>query len=364
MKKKVLKSFLLFILMFNAQFLLSQSPQVGAFYFDGWSQVSWDNYKKLNYQGGPINDNLLNNYPEREPAYGWVNSTKKGMQLQIKDALEAGLDFFIFDWYYCKDTGYENCTMNTALKLFMENKQSEFKFTSMITNDSYDIGPAEWEETKTKLKEQFQHPSYFKIQGSPVVYIYLGSKMINAFGGIKKLNKALKEFKNECKMLGIKEPLIGIANVVEDYPIRRLRFVDFLFTYNQPVLVLHNKKLPLYENIYDINDMIESEIEYWPYLEEHAKNKKFVPTVTAGWDRRPWDESTRVVYTAPTREYVKKAVKSAIFYNKYSNGKPLDNMILIYAWNEYGEGGMISRLKNGNFIGMGIADAKKESNEE
>lgn len=354
------KSFTILFFLFGLSFAFGQPPQVGAFYFDGWSQVQWDNLKRLNYQEGPINDNLINNFPEREPAYGWVNSTQKGMQLQINDAFKAGLDFFIFDWYYCNDSGYNNCQMNHALRLFMANEQKQLKFTTMITNDSYNIGPKEWDETKENLKTQFSHPAYFRLEGRPVMYIYLGAKMIDSFGGIRNFKRALKDFKMECFNEGLNIPLIGIANIVEDYSLRRLRYADFLFTYNQPVLVLHNKKEPIRNNLYHINDMIESEVTYWSYLEREAKNKKFVPTITAGWDRRPWDEKTRVIYTPPTREYIKGAVQSAMNYNKYRNGKSLENMILIYAWNEYGEGGYIARMKDGNFIGMGIADAKRE----
>lgn len=340
--------------------LPGQSPQVGAFYFDGWTQKQWDNYKNLNFQGGAYNDALVLEYSDREPAYGWVTSTPKGMEEQIKDALESGLDFLVFDWYYCKGTGYKDCFLNNALNLFMENTQNELKFASMITNDAYDIGPNEWEETKAQLKVQFQHSAYLRINNRPVVYIYLGAKMIDTFGGIRKFKKELKEFKNECRESGLGEPLIGMANIVEEYSLRRLRFADFLFNYNQPVLVLHNDTEPVQGNKYDIDDMIKSEFDYWFYLQGEALNKIFVPTITSGWDKRPWDKSTRVIYTRPTRDYIKKAVNKAIEFNELYNENSLGGMILIYAWNEYAEGGYISPMKNGEFIGMGIKDAKYE----
>lgn len=364
MPEKISKHFLFITILLSTQLLFGQKPAVGAFYFDGWTEYQWNNFKTLKFQGGAYNDKLVNDYSDREPAYGWVTSTEEGIQRQIDDALEAELDFFIFDWYYCRDSGYDECFMNNALDLFMQNPQHEMKFTSMITNDTFNIGPVEWQETKTKLKEQFRHPAYFKIDNRPVVYIYLGAKMIDAFGGVGHFKRALKEFKKECRESGVGEPLIGIANIVENYSLRRLRFADFLFTYNQPVLVLHNDTEPIEDNLYSIDEMIKAEFDYWFYLNGEALNKKFVPTITAGWDRRPWDENTRVVYTKPTREYIKKAVKAAIEFNEGYNDKSLENMILIYAWNEYAEGGYISRMKNGEFIGLGIKDAKNEDTVE
>lgn len=344
--------------------LFGQSPKVGAFYFDGWTQFQWNNYEKLNYQKGAYNEVLVHEFSDREPAYGWITSTAEGIRQQIEDGLEAGLDFFVFDWYYCKDTGYEGCFMNNALSLFMENPQSDLKFASMITNDTHDIGPKEWEETMAQLKKQFQHPAYFTIDGRPVVYIYRGDHMTKAFGSVRKFNRALDQLKRECIESGLGEPLIGLARIIGKYAPRRYKWADFMFTYNQPLLLLEDKIEPIRDNEYDIEDMISGEFDYWFYLERKSQNKYFVPTITSGWDRRPWDKSTRIFYTRATREYMAEAVSAAMEFNEDYNEKSLDNMILIYAWNEYAEGGYLSRMKNGEFIGLGIKDAKEKGKEQ
>ena len=46
---------------------ITASPnQLGAYYFDGWSGITFH-----------ITEHLKKNYPEREPTWGWVTSTKE-----------------------------------------------------------------------------------------------------------------------------------------------------------------------------------------------------------------------------------------------------------------------------------------------
>ena len=75
--------------------------------------------------------------------------------------------------------------------------------------------------------------------------------------------------------------------------------------------------------------------------------KPYVPYVPSGWDPRPWRDP-RASFAFPTREEwtaALKRVKTAL--DKYANlGIPAKNgrkkMLLIYAWNEFGEGGIIA----------------------
>jgi hypothetical protein len=51
-------------------------------------------------EGHGMSERLLNEFPDREPVWGWVNDSVENMELQIKLASEGGVDFFSFCWYY------------------------------------------------------------------------------------------------------------------------------------------------------------------------------------------------------------------------------------------------------------------------
>lgn len=61
----------------------------------------------------------------------------------------------------------------------------------------------------------------------------------------------------------------------------------------------------------------------------------FWPTVMPGWDRRPWTKYEDVIYAGGTPELFRRTLESARSYvNK-------DRVVLIEAWNEWGEGSVL-----------------------
>ncbi|MFV0162257.1 glycoside hydrolase family 99-like domain-containing protein [Empedobacter falsenii] len=355
-------------LFFITPFLVKAQPKIGAFYFDAWTQFQWDNYKNKGFQKGAYNDILINDFFIRESAYGWITSSQEKIEQQIDDAAFAELDFFIFNWYYCQNDGYTNCFLNNALHYFMKAKNKEkLSFCTMITNDTFDIGPSQWDETKIGLFTQFLNPAYYKINGRPLVIIYQGDRIINSFGGIKLFDMVLKKFKEESISNGLGNPLIGIMNI-EQNSFKKLKNIDFLSTYNDPKALnrIYNDFDSHQE--YSYKDLQKGEQLNWYESLYFLNRKKFyIPTITSGWDPRPWsgknefDEwQEKYWYQRATKSELKQSVLNAYNFNRDYYTRNKYEIIFINAWNEYGEGGYISRMKNGEFLGEAIKDAKKE----
>jgi hypothetical protein len=84
----------------------------------------------------------------------------------------------------------------------------------------------------------------------------------------------------------------------------------------------------------------------WLRYAEHA-SRPYVPYVPSGWDPRPWGDP-RPSFDFPSRQEWKAAlerVKAAL--DQYPKlGIPVQGgrkkMLLIYAWNEFGEGGIVA----------------------
>ncbi|GEM53438.1 glycoside hydrolase family 99-like domain-containing protein [Empedobacter brevis] len=354
-------------LFFIIPIFVKSQPQIGAFYFDAWTEFQWDNYINKGFQKGAYNDVLVNDFFIREPAYGWVTSSQKKIEQQINDASEANLDFFIFNWYYCEGVGYSNCFMNNALQYYMKAKnRHKVLFCSMITNDTFDIGPDQWIETKNNLFIQFSNTTYYKIEGRPLLLIYQGNRMINSFSNLKLFDRALKELKEESIAKGLGKPIIGIMNIDQQY-FKKMRNVDFFSTYNDPNAAKRicnkcDQKEYLYEDLQK-----GEQISWYESLVYLNKRKFFIPTVTSGWDVRPWkgknelgEWNTDIWYKRATKEELKTSILNAYMFNKDYHTRNKHEIIFINAWNEYGEGGYISKMKSGEFLGRAISEAKNE----
>ena len=76
--------------------------------------------------------------------------------------------------------------------------------------------------------------------------------------------------------------------------------------------------------------------------------RPYVPYVPTGWDPRPWKDP-RPSFDLPTRqewrsalEKVKEALDKSPNLGLRASPDQRQKMLLIYAWNEFGEGGIVA----------------------
>ena len=75
----------------------------------------------------------------------------------------------------------------------------------------------------------------------------------------------------------------------------------------------------------------------------------YVPVITAGWDRRPWEEDRHSAgkmspwYPDRTPKMVEEFVRMGVrWLDKHPDKTTPQRLLLIYAWNENGEGGYLT----------------------
>jgi hypothetical protein len=76
-----------------------------------------------------------------------------------------------------------------------------------------------------------------------------------------------------------------------------------------------------------------------------------MPVVTVGWDKRPWEDASdpkthAVYYPDRTTPQVADFVTRAMRWMDLRPAKaPKERILLLYAWNEHGEGGYLTPTK-------------------
>lgn len=311
---------------------------VGIYYFAGW----WRDEPNKYVVGG--RDWRLD-FPQRIPILGQYND-QKTMDREIIAASSHSVDFFQILWYpYDAKVDPRQAKLNEGVRLFMASPhRSRMKFTvEYVNHPPFDL-PTDgaWEAACREWCAIMKHPSYLRVGGRPVFKVHGAQYFLQQNGndpaGVAARLDVLRRIAREC---GLPNPLIsgGVgAGGVATGPVAAP--YDFLTTY------MEMPNLPRKDEPYPYADLIEYAEDGWRRYGTGAE-KPYVPYVPAGWDPRPWKDP-RPSFTMPARTEWKSAlerVKTALDASARL-GIPTpggrQKALLIYAWNEFGEGGIVA----------------------
>ena len=293
---------------------------------------------------------------------------------QIDAALAAGINVFMYDWYwYCGRPFLENALNNGFLKapnngrmrfyLMWANHHVTNLWNNKIAKDNWskpiwraDVDYNEFTKVLVpRWIEYFKKPNYYKIDGKPVFMIYLVNKFVEGVGGVENAKKALEYFRAEAKKAGFAGVHLQIAFYSWQKPFavkgdggkpswaafHKYLGVDSATCYNWEPLVA--QKFNTYRSA--------DNIEYEKYGAEALANfdetaaKIGVPllaNVTIGWDnnaRYPLSKTTKIT-TGKSPELYGKFLRQALDWTA-KNNPDFPRFVLINAWNEWTEGGYL-----------------------
>ena len=304
---------------------------VGIYYFAGWWEKSPNKWETGGHDWRP-------DYPERVPTLGEYND-QATMDREIVTASSHRVDFFQILWYP------NGGPLNEWLRTFLASPiAGRMKFTiEFVNHPPFDLGKdADWEAACKEWCAAMKHPSYLRLDDRPVFKIHGMDYFYRQNGDdASKVTARLDTFRQIAKKNGLSSPLIssGVMPGGVPSPERAAPF-DFLTTY------MDMPSLPQRSEPYPYELLIKHAEAGWLRYAEHS-SKPYVPYVPAGWDPRPWADP-RPSFAFPTRDQWTGALSRAkAALDKYSNlGIPVKGgrkkMLLIYAWNEYGEGGIVA----------------------
>ncbi|MFA9480291.1 glycoside hydrolase family 99-like domain-containing protein [Phycisphaerales bacterium AB-hyl4] len=328
---------------------VASPPKVGAFYFEGWYHDTPE------ARGAFVTDQLYYDFPDRRATYMnelWRADTVEAMEKQIDLAADAGISFFTFNWYW---NGAVEPTlgngMNSGLANFLQaSNNHRMEFSIQVNNDSVTpIAQNEWHEVVDLLTPYFNHDRHVKVGGKPLLNIFNPVDPHIPFDYIQQAAQAAG--------------LDGVA-LTSDARGAADRFDNIALYAAMPGYEVGEAVAYPYKNLtYLMDGVAPRESDTWadPGLwNSQSANivpgeQAFIPTVMSGFDTRPWPHVDPSWYFNNPEYYIDgenwgrtPENFAAHFQNAidWLDANPHlatdERIIMIYAWNEFGEGGYIA----------------------
>lgn len=304
---------------------VSSDYLVGCYYFPGW--YSYDRWA------------VLNDYPERKPVLGYYREGDPEVaDWQIKWALEHGINFWIYDWYWTKGGRMLEHGIHDAF--FKSRYGEKMKFCLLWANHN-PAGTSSDEDlmavTKYWIDNYFNRPNYLKLGGKNVMVIFSPGRLTEDMGA-DAVEASFAKMKKMCEDAGVG----GLYLVACTYPdpngIKQLEYegYDALSGYNYPNAGDKGQVVAPYEW------MVDGYKDFWKQIDD-AASIPYIPLCEPGWDSRPWHGPNARVRTGKSPEMWEQMLANAKGFADTA-GRALPEgkkVVFLEAWNEFGEGDYI-----------------------
>jgi hypothetical protein len=316
--------------------------EVGAYFFDGWSGMNRaaNDPTQTWAKNAPSNltRRMVEEFPDREPVWGWRDDSQEIMEKQIDLAADNGIKFFSFCWYWRDNGGsinpeaIEKLPLHTSMNLYLKAKnKNRVKFCLLVANHqgSEIKGKENWEKATEYWMKYFADPQYVKVDGKPLVIIFNSP-------GID--NDAIALMQDIAKKGGLKNGLC----------IAGCGGTGYTTTKNFTIRTLYNT-IPGYTSgseAHKYKELADAHEKQWI----GTKEQPCMPTVIVAWDKRPWENKNGKgegwYYPDRTPEQFKTHLSDAIkWMDEHPTQTTKERLLLMYAWNELGEGGYLVPTK-------------------
>lgn len=329
--------------------------EVGAYYFPGWRNAG---------QWQP-----LRGFPERRPILGWYREGDPEVaDWHIKWAVEHGLTFFAYDWYWSEGSRQLEHALHEGY--FRARYRHRLKFCLLWANHNAP-GTHSQEDcvavTRHWITHYFRRPEHLTVAGQPIVIIFSPQRLTEDLGS-EGVRRALTAMREECQRAGL--PGLCLLACVGDVGEARRAAAegyDAVTAYTWPGLGMTGEGM-----FAPFATLLDGYRYQWDQLESLGL-LPLVPPVCGGWDSRPWHGENNLVRYGRTPALLRQHLTDARHFLEHrprvsaSNAAApatacavgerdaaLRRLVLIEAWNEWGEGSYIEPHRE---FGFGYLDA-------
>ena len=312
--------------------------EVGAYYFPGWNTASrWQPIQR---------------FPERRPVLGWYREGDPEVaDWHIKWAVEHGITFFAYDWYWSQGTRFLEHALHDGY--FQARYRHLLKFCLLWANHN----PPQTSSledclavTRYWIENYFRRPEHLTFDGKPVVIIFSTDRLTADLGsdGVKRAFDAMRA---ECQRAGL-PGLYLIACVGDVGGARRaaLEGYDAVTAYNWPHLGMTGEGM-----FAPYATLVPAYRRQWEHLLAESPIPLTPLPISGGWDSRPWHGENNLVRFGRTPQLFEQHLRDAKAVIALEKPNPrLAPAVLVEAWNEWGEGSYIEPQAE---FGFGYLDA-------
>ena len=305
----------------------------------------------------------------RVPVWGYENEADpKVVAKKIDAAVAAGVNVFIYDWYWYGSRPFLEDGLNEGF-LKAENR-GKMKFFLMWANHHVNwlwdnttadkrwtaprwrgwVSEAEFKTlAKRWIEKYFKEPNYYMIDGKPVLMIYELGTFVEGVGGLEAAARSLDYLRTACREAGFGGVHIMVCDYALDVGQVRKLAIDSASIYN----FIHWSDVT---GNPDYATWVAKGIERFDAARKELPVKAYFPHVSIGWDTNPRypRESVQATVVGGTPAKFEKALREAKAWGERNLPEGCPRLITVNSWNEWTEG---SYLEPDTEFGTGYLDA-------
>lgn len=312
--------------------------QVGAYYFSGWSRTESNNLTPILLHGP------LSRY---EPLASWYDDSQALFDENLDQAASSGVDFFAFDYYVLTPRTYTNDqTVNEALNFYLHSKhRTRMNFAlNFVDQEPFLPRPQDWPALVKTWIGYFKQPDYVRVNSKPLFIVFSPENMRKIFVTSQRIHAALDYLRGMARKAGLPGVTVAVGTTLTPtynpsrIPQLENEGYDVYTGYNYHAMGAEKYRTPA-----PYSALVQENIAMWDRVASHFTGP-YIPTITSGWDQRfsYREQSTAIIYEGRTPgQFYCYAAAARRWIDMHPKETPKERMVLVYAWNENGEGGAI-----------------------
>ncbi len=260
----------------------------------------WTHYCPLWKEGTHTGWKAIEPWPERKPVVGWYNEgTPEVADWHIKHMVEHGISGIVYCWYRSNLNGPVQQSIGHAIHdgLLKARYLPLIKFGIMWENGcGQGIGSAEdmmqnllpfW------IDNYFSNPSYVRIDGKPVLYVWVPSNVTRQLGGSEKVRQTFGQMRAQCRRRGLGGLyIVGCVGQADQAGLEAMAKEGWDASSAYGTSWRPPAHVTTLGDFYSapFEGFIDQQEALWKFKRE----LHLLPDITAammGWDSRPWKET-------------------------------------------------------------------------
>ena len=280
---------------------------------------------------------------------------------ETKWAVDHGIDFMVYCWYRTRQgskdihTMFERCITEG---LYKSKYVNQMKFAIMWENQSRNkAGVSDEKDLLENLLPYwidtfFKHPSYLKIDGKPLLFIYVTGptstgNIYDDLGGAANVNQAFEKMREICHKAGFAGlTILGEYRGTDRTYLDKMKEMgfDYQFSYCNGGGGMN----PTPEQA------VAAQEKFWATLRDLNAIPQIL-TLSMGWTG--WQDEGSI-WKIPPAGYETLCRKALAFTKTMPQDELGSKMVLLDNWNEWGEGHYLAPYRE---YGMGYLDAVRNA---